>query len=304
MPICAWTPEQPEFVRISLADGKIETVAQDPDYDIEGFGLDAASDELDYYVTGDPDPDRPSIRFVNAGDKERLAYLNSILPRGILGVARAPKKDIWLVFLASDREPGAAVLFDWRTKSVIGSLYRRGFRMSDGDRHRLATTRVVRIPARDGLKLDAFLTVPPAADAISAAPRAPVPLIVYLHGGPFMETDGRYDGIVQLLANRGYGVLQFNYRGSSGRGSAFEASASQVLAGQAVDDVVDTLNWAVGEGYAVRVASPFLARASEVTSQLPLLSANPEKQPASSPGAAYTTSWRSRSKIKDRSILL
>ena len=67
-----------------------------------------------------------------------------------------------------------------------------------------------------------------------------------------METDGRYDGIVQLLANRGYGVLKLNYRGSSGRGSAFEASASQVLAGQAVDDVVDTLNWAVGEGYAAR----------------------------------------------------
>jgi dipeptidyl aminopeptidase/acylaminoacyl peptidase len=239
-------------VRISLADGKIETVAQDPDYDIEDFKLDAASDELDYYITGDPDPGRPSIRFVNAGDKERLAYLDSILPRRILSVVRAPKKDIWLVSLASDQEPSAAILFDWRTKSVIGSLHLRGSRMSDGDRHRLAATRVVRIPARDGLKLDAFLTVPPAADAISTAPRAPVPLIVYLHGGPFMETDGRYDGIVQLLANRGYGVLQLNYRGSSGRGSAFEASASQVLAGQAVDDVVDTLNWAVGEGYAAR----------------------------------------------------
>ena len=113
-------------VRISLADGKIETVAQDPDYDIEDFKLDAASDELDYYITGDPDPGRPSIRFVNAGDKERLAYLDSILPRRILSVVRAPKKDIWLVSLASDQEPSAAILFDWRTKSVIGSLHLRG----------------------------------------------------------------------------------------------------------------------------------------------------------------------------------
>jgi dipeptidyl aminopeptidase/acylaminoacyl peptidase len=237
-------------VRIALADGKLETVAQDADYDIESFRLDVATGKLDYYATGDPDPGHPSMYFVNAGDNERLRYLDSILPGRILDVGRAPKKDIWLVLLASDQEPGTAVLFDWRTKSIIGSLHLRGSKMSDGDRDRLARTQLVRIPTRDGFRLDAFLTMPRGADAIPAAPRRPVPLVMYLHGGPPVEADGRYDGIAQLLANRGYAVLQVNYRGSSGRGLAFEASAGQVLAGTAIDDVIDSLNWAIAEGYA------------------------------------------------------
>ena len=227
-------------------------MAQDPDYDIESFRLDVATGKLDDYATEDPDPGHPSIRFTSSGDNARLTYLASILPGRILDVGRAPKKDIWLVLLASDQEPGTAVLFDWRTKSVIGSLHLRGSKMSDGDRHRLARTQLVRIPTRDGLRLDAFLTMPAGSDAISAAPRRPAPLVMYLHGGPSVEAHGRYDGIAQLLANRGYAVLQVNYRGSSGRGLAFEASAGQILAGTAIDDVIDSRNWAIAEGYAAR----------------------------------------------------
>jgi dipeptidyl aminopeptidase/acylaminoacyl peptidase len=75
---------------------------------------------------------------------------------------------------------------------------------------------------------------------------------VDLHGGPALETGWAYDAIVQHLANRGYTVLQLDYHGSSGRGTTFEATAGQVLAGTAIDDVIDAISWAIEKGYAVR----------------------------------------------------
>ena len=81
------------------------------------------------------------------------------------------------------------------------------------------------IKARDGLELVSYLTLPPAATAKRAASRdrpvQPVPLVIDVHGGPWARDSWGLNPECQLWANRGYAVLNVNYRGSTGFGKKF-----------------------------------------------------------------------------------
>ncbi|WP_052215930.1 alpha/beta hydrolase family protein [Sphingomonas sp. ERG5] len=98
--------------------------------------------------------------------------------------------------------------------------------------------------ARDGLEISAVLTTPKGKTAKG------LPLILMPHGGPFARDDESWDWWTQFLASRGYAVLQPNYRGSSGYGTAF-AEKGQGQWGLAMqDDLVDAVKWATGSGLA------------------------------------------------------
>jgi dipeptidyl aminopeptidase/acylaminoacyl peptidase len=101
----------------------------------------------------------------------------------------------------------------------------------------------VRFAARDGLALHGYLTVPPGVEA-------PLPLVVKVHGGPWLRDVWGYDAVTQFLANRGYAVLEVNYRGSSGYGRSFLQAGRGQLARAMHDDVVDAVRFAVAEGVA------------------------------------------------------
>src|SRR5262249_17290397 len=108
----------------------------------------------------------------------------------------------------------------------------------------LAPMRPVRIAARDGLVLHSYLTVP-----VGVPPRD-LPMVLLVHGGPWARDAWGYDAEVQFLANRGYAVLQVNYRGSTGFGKAFMHAAEHEFAGKMHDDLIDGVRWAVAEGVA------------------------------------------------------
>ena len=108
----------------------------------------------------------------------------------------------------------------------------------------MAPVTPVRIPARDGLSLPGYLTLP------AGASQGARPLVVNPHGGPWARDGWGFNPEVQMLANRGFAVLQVNFRGSTGYGRAFvEASFGQWgLAMQ--DDVTDAVRWAIEQGVA------------------------------------------------------
>ena len=107
----------------------------------------------------------------------------------------------------------------------------------------LGTTEPVIIQARDGLRLHAYLTRPPGY-------RAPGPLVLHVHGGHWARDSWGYSSPIQLLANRGYAVLQVNYRGSTGYGRRFKELAVGEYAGKMHDDLIDGVRWAVAAGIA------------------------------------------------------
>lgn len=104
--------------------------------------------------------------------------------------------------------------------------------------------RPVTIPSRDGLALHSYLTLPVGVEPDK------LPLVLVVHGGPWYRDSWGFDAGVQMLANRGYAVLQVNFRGSTGYGKAFLKAAIGEFAGKMHDDLIDGVNWAVEQGYA------------------------------------------------------
>lgn len=109
------------------------------------------------------------------------------------------------------------------------------------------------IKSRDGLDLVSYLTLPVSSDTDgNGIPESPVPLVLVVHGGPWARDTYGYQGNVQWLANRGYGVLQVNFRGSTGFGKSF-INAGNLEWGRAMhDDLIDAVEWAVSEKMTTR----------------------------------------------------
>lgn len=102
--------------------------------------------------------------------------------------------------------------------------------------------------ARDGLEIPAYLTLPPGVETLEAAKR--LPFVVMPHGGPESRDSADFDWWAQFVATRGYGVLQPNFRGSTGYGQAFRKAGEREWGEAIQDDVADGARWLVDQGLA------------------------------------------------------
>ena len=110
----------------------------------------------------------------------------------------------------------------------------------------MSTMQPFRFKARDGVELEGFLTMPASLPKGQA-----VPMVVMPHGGPKGPYDTwGFDAEIQLLASRGYGVLQVNFRGSGNYGLAFLDSGNGQWGAGMINDILDATRWAVAQGHA------------------------------------------------------
>jgi dipeptidyl aminopeptidase/acylaminoacyl peptidase len=110
------------------------------------------------------------------------------------------------------------------------------------ERYTLAKMRPITYAARDGLTIHGYLTTPAGVDAKN------LPTVIFVHGGPWSRDEWGYSGYVQWLANRGYAVLQPNFRGSTGFGKAFLNAGDRQWAGTMRTDLLDAKDWLVKQG--------------------------------------------------------
>jgi dipeptidyl aminopeptidase/acylaminoacyl peptidase len=107
----------------------------------------------------------------------------------------------------------------------------------------LPEQRPITLQSRDGLPLHGYLTLPYGMEAKK------LPTVLYVHGGPWArDTWLNGDPMVPFLANRGYAVLQVNYRGSSGYGRVFQEAAQGEFAGKMHTDLLDGVDYLVQQG--------------------------------------------------------
>ncbi|WP_246085988.1 S9 family peptidase [Pseudonocardia hydrocarbonoxydans] len=183
--------------------------------------------------------DRPQVVAIDPHFAEVQAALGG-LTDGVLGwVSSDVAEQRWVATFLHDREPPTTWFYDHSTGEAR-LLFRDG-RVDPAD---LAPTTAVRFPARDGLPLHGFLTLP-----VGVQPRD-LPLVLLVHGGPWMHDTWGYGAAVQFLANRGYAVLRVNFRGSTGYGRRHLTAAIGEFAGAMHDDLIDAVDWAVAQGYA------------------------------------------------------
>ncbi len=163
-------------------------------------------------------PDTPLINFVSASDDERKL----------------------LVWAGSDVDPGTYYLFD-RDQRKLTQLMRS---RPELDAVKLASVKPVSYRAADGTEIPAYLTLPAGSDGRN------LPTIVMPHGGPGARDEWGFDWLAQYYANRGFAVLQPNFRGSAGYGREwFQINGFQSWA-TAIGDVNDGGRWLVSEGIA------------------------------------------------------
>ena len=158
-------------------------------------------------------------------------------------VSNNKAEDKYIVYSFSDKTQGAYYLYDVKTGKVdkIADL------APWLDEKEMAGMLPIEYKSRDGLTINGYLTLPKGYTLDNAKN---LPVVVNPHGGPWYRDEWGFNPEVQFLANRGYAVLQMNFRGSTGYGRKFwEASFKQW--GKAMqDDITDGVNWLVDKGIA------------------------------------------------------
>jgi dipeptidyl aminopeptidase/acylaminoacyl peptidase len=109
----------------------------------------------------------------------------------------------------------------------------------------------VTVRSRDGLDLVSYYSLPADSQgADKARPDQPLPMVLYVHGGPWGRDRWGYNAVHQWLANRGYAVLSVNFRASTGFGKAFINAGNRQWGAAMHDDLIDAVDWAIAEGIA------------------------------------------------------
>lgn len=240
--------DRTRLVRLDLATGEETEVGGHPEYDLDPRGT-VITTMPQALILARRTGELLGARYirerqvVHAFDAEFAEVLDSVskLSEGDLSHLSS---DIggrrWVVSFSHDRDPGVTYLYDHGTGE--SRLLFRPYPHLDPEQ--LAPMRPVTFSARDGLPLHGYLTLPRGVEPTN------LPLVLAVHGGPWHRDSWEYATGVQLLANRGYAVLQVNFRGSTGYGKAHMKAAIGEFAGKMHDDLIDGVNWAVEQGYA------------------------------------------------------
>jgi dipeptidyl aminopeptidase/acylaminoacyl peptidase len=153
----------------------------------------------------------------------------------------------WVVAYVMDTGPVRYYLYDRESKKAKFLFTNR----KQLEQVTLAPMHPVTIKSRDGLNLVSYYTLPPWTDSDKdGKPNEALPMVLFVHGGPWARDNWGLNSYHQWLANRGYAVLSVNYRGSTGFGKDFINASTFEWAGKMHDDLIDAVNWAVKQGIA------------------------------------------------------
>ena len=222
------------------ATGKEELVTADPKKRVD-LGRPLFSDASEDLVGVAYDDDRTRIDWFDKQWAADYAFLQQKFPGRDINIFSSTRDEkLWLVSANGDTEPGETILFD-RTTRKITPQYRIREKI---DRSYLAPMKVVRYKSSDGLEIPAYLTLPKGVAAKN------LPLIVLPHGGPWGRDSWGYRGFSQFFANRGYAVLQPNFRASTGYGKNFLNAGNLQWGEKMQDDLTWGVKYLVSEGIA------------------------------------------------------
>ncbi len=220
---------------------KEELVEQDPLARVD-FGGAAFSEITNELVSTSYEDDKPRVYFKDKNfEKDFNKIKKNLGPNRELNFQSATKDEQkWIVVSYSDTDPGTVWLYD-RKSGNLSTLYQVREKIP---REAMSEMKAIRYKSSDGLEIPAFLTLPKGLEAKN------LPLIVFPHGGPWARDTWGFDGYAQLLANRGYAVLQPNFRASTGYGKKFLNAGNKQWGDLMQDDITWGVKHLVSQGIA------------------------------------------------------
>ncbi|MEO7020748.1 MAG: prolyl oligopeptidase family serine peptidase, partial [Ktedonobacteraceae bacterium] len=225
------------LVKLNIASGKLSVLAEDAHYDVGEVVIHPDTHEVQAVAFN---KDRVTWTVLDEsikGDFERIRQTH----RGDFSILNRDDADqTWTIAFTVDNGPVAFYAYD-RTSKKASFLFDN---QPDLNSYTLALREPVSFTARDGLTVHGYLTLP------TDKPHTNLPMVLYVHGGPWGRDAWGYEPTAQWFANRGYACLQVNFRGSTGYGKEFLNAGDREWGRNMHYDLVDGVNWAVERGIA------------------------------------------------------
>ncbi|MBF0565157.1 MAG: S9 family peptidase [Nitrospirae bacterium] len=219
---------------------EIKMLYENPDVDVSGLSY---SKKRKVLLTASYDDWKRQRHFFDPDTEKLFKKLSEELPLSEVGIADMDdNENIFVIRTYSDRTRGAYYLYE----KFNGRLTKLSDVSPWLKEDELAEMKPVTYEARDGLAIHGYLTLP-----VGMKPEN-LPLIVNPHGGPWVRDSWGFNPEVQFLANRGYAVLQMNFRGSTGYGKKFWEASFKQWGLKMQDDITDGVRWLIDRG----IASP------------------------------------------------
>jgi len=232
-----------DLVRLELfnpTSGKEELVESDPLKRVD-FGNAEFSEVSDELIATSYDDERERIYWKDKAFEADYKNLQKQLPGKEINFASSTEDEkLFLISANADTDPGSTYLFDRTTKKLTLQYQIR----EKLNRSYLAPMKAVKYPSSDGLEIPAYLTLPKGVEAKN------LPAVIFPHGGPWYRNSWGYDAFAQFLANRGYAVLQPNFRASTGYGKKFLDAGNKQWGDKMQDDVTWGAKYLIAQGIA------------------------------------------------------
>jgi dipeptidyl aminopeptidase/acylaminoacyl peptidase len=225
------------LLEVDLRTGESKVLSEDPQFDITDLlvnPLDHTLEAVGY------EKDRMTWLFFDPEVRKDFAALSNIRDGEIHLRGRDRSDRIWLVRFEASDSPTTYYLFDRSAPKAV-FLFSEDPKL---EKYQLAKKNPIQFQAQDGMTIYGYLSLP------VGVPARNLPLVLQVHGGPWARDSWLLDFPVQCLANRGYAVLQVNYRASTGYGKAYQNAGNLEWGGKVIQDLVDGKNWAVSRGIA------------------------------------------------------
>ncbi len=227
-----------ELATLDPASGALTRVENDPlkRVDLENAMFSEIDDRLLATIYED---DKERIYWKDKSYEADYTWLKRKLPGREIGfTSHTADENIWIISAHADVEPGEVYLFNRKTRNLALQ-----YRVRDEiPRASLAEQKSIRYKSSDGLEIPAYLTLPKGVAAKG------LPLVVFPHGGPWARDQWGYDTFPQFFANRGYAVLQPNFRGSTGYGKKFLNAGNGEWGRKMQDDLTWGVKYLVAQG--------------------------------------------------------
>jgi dipeptidyl aminopeptidase/acylaminoacyl peptidase len=223
--------------RFNMATREVgDILYENADWDLDSVDLDETGQPLAIHFTDD----RERVVWLKPELADLQEKLEKALGKDQVRIVQRSRNGARMLVSSGDAsDPGAWYIYTPKTHHLDEFAELR----PEIDPARLAPVKPVEYTARDGTKIHAYFTLPRGREAKG------LPLIVMPHGGPYGIRDKLdYSDEVQLLADRGYAVLQPNFRGSGGYGQSFEDLGKGEIGRRMQDDLDDAVDWAAKQG--------------------------------------------------------
>jgi dipeptidyl aminopeptidase/acylaminoacyl peptidase len=220
--------------------GKEELVESDPLKRVD-FGNAVFSEVSDELVATSYDDERERIYWKDKAFEADYKNLQKHLPGKEINFGSSTKDEkLYIIVANADTDPGSVYLYDRTTKKLTLQYQSR----EKLNRSYLAPMKAVRYKSSDGMEIPAYLTLPKGVEAKN------LPAVIVPHGGPWFRDSWGYNPFAQFLANRGYAVLQPNFRGSTGYGKKFIDAANKQWGDKMQDDITWGAKYLISSGIA------------------------------------------------------